>query len=151
MVTVSDSIEIPAAPEHVVGTIADLDTWEDWLVIHAGFAGDRPEMVAPGAQFKERVKILGMPGEVEWTIADVELADPALIAMDGKGPMGTEMEARFSIASSGEDGSKVSYDASYGGAVLTPLLGQLEKATKAASAESLQKLRELVSARAAAA
>lgn len=149
MVTVSDSIEIPAEPGQVVGTIADLDTWEDWLVIHVGFSGDKPETVAPGTQFKERVKILGMPGEVEWTVTDMELADPGLIAMDGTGPMGTKMEARFSIASEGE-GTKVSYDASYGGAALTPLMGQLEKATKEASAESLQKLRDLVTAKAAA-
>jgi carbon monoxide dehydrogenase subunit G len=149
VITVSDSIEIPAAPEHVVGTIADLDTWGDWLVIHAGFAGEKPETVAPGMSFKERVKILGMPGEVEWTVTDIQLSDPGVIAMEGKGPMGTTMEAKFSIASDGE-GTKVSYDASYGGAALTPLLGQLEKATKEASAESLAKLRDLVAAKAAA-
>lgn len=145
MVTVTDSIEIPAPPGNVVGTIADLDTWEDWLVIHAGFSGEKPEAVAPGTTFKERVKILGMPGEVEWTVKEVDLSDPGVISMDGSGPMGTKMEARFSVASEGE-GTKVSYEASYGGAALTPLMSQLEKATKEASAESLQKLRDLVTA-----
>ena len=149
MVTVSDSIEIAAPPEQVVGTIADLDTWGDWLVIHAGFSEGKPDTIAPGTKFKERVKILGMPGEVEWTVTDMELSDPGVIAMDGIGPMGTKMEAKFSIASEGE-GTKVSYDASYGGAALTPLLGQLEKATTQASAESLQKLRDLVTSKAAA-
>ena len=149
MVTVSDSIEIPAPPDQVVGTIADLDSWEDWLVIHVGFGEGKPESVAPGTTFKERVRILGMPGEVEWTVTDMVLSDPGQIAMEGKGPMGTKMEAKFTVASEGE-GTKVSYDASYGGAALTPLMGQLEKATKEASAESLQKLRDLVSSRAAA-
>ena len=149
MVTVSDSIDIPAPPDQVVGTIADLDSWEDWLVIHVGFSEGKPESVAPGATFKERVKILGMPGEVEWTVTDMDLSDPGQIAMDGKGPMGTKMVAKFTVASEGA-GTKVSYDASYGGAALTPLMGQLEKATKEASAESLQKLRDLVSSKAAA-
>ena len=150
MITVTDNIEIPAPPGQVIGTIAELDSWEHWLVIHAGFVGEKPESVSPGAKFKERVKILGMPGEVEWTITDVDLSDPAVIAMDGSGPMGTKMEVRFSVQSQGE-GSAVSYEASYGGAALTPLMGQLEKATKEASAETLEKLRDLVAAQAAAA
>jgi carbon monoxide dehydrogenase subunit G len=149
VVTVTDSIEIPAPPEQVIGTIADFDTWGDWLVIHVGFVGDPPEAPAPGVSFKERVKILGMPGEVEWTVGEVELADPGVIAMDGTGPMGTKMEVKFSVGSE-DGGTKVSYDASYGGAALTPLLGQLEKATKQASAETLEKLRDVVTSKAAA-
>jgi hypothetical protein len=129
-----------------VATIANPESWADWLVIHAGFSDGAPENFAPGTKFKERVKILGMPGEVTWTIKDVQLGESGVVAMDGEGPMGTTMSARFEIHPADSGTTLVKYDASYGGAALTPLMGQLEKATKEASSESLQKLRDLVSA-----
>jgi carbon monoxide dehydrogenase subunit G len=148
MMNVTDSIDIPAPPEQTVQKIASPETWEDWLVIHAGFSDGVPETFAPGTTFKERVKILGMPGEVKWTITDVELGESGVVAMDGEGPMGTTMTARFEVHPADDGGTHVQYEASYGGAALTPLMGQLEKATKEASAESLQKLRDLVSSQA---
>jgi hypothetical protein len=43
-----------------------------------------------------------------------------------------------------DGGTTVVYDAEYGGAALTPMLGPLEKESRKASAESLENLRRVV-------
>jgi carbon monoxide dehydrogenase subunit G len=142
MVNVTDSIEVSAPPERVVEVISSLETWPQWLTIHAGFGDGVPEEISTGTTFKQKVKILGMPGEVDWTVTEVD--EPSRVAMEGKGPMGTQMRTTFRLEPTDSGGTNVHYDAEFGGAALTPLLAPLEKESKKASAESLAKLRELV-------
>ena len=141
MINVSDDIEVTASPEEVAEVIGNPSRWPEWLVIHNGFSGNPPDSISEGAQFKQKVKILGMPGEVDWTVTEVDT--PSRIVMEGKGPMGTKMKTTFRLEANG-DGTHVFYDAEYGGAALTPMLGPLEKESKKASAESLENLRKLV-------
>jgi carbon monoxide dehydrogenase subunit G len=144
MVNVTDSIELTAPPEQVVEVISSLNRWPEWLTIHVGFGDGVPDEISAGTTFKQKVKILGMPGEVDWTVTEVD--EPRRVAMEGKGPMGTEMRTTFRLEPTDGGGTQVHYDAEFGGAALTPLLKPLEKETKKASAESLEKLRAVVDA-----
>ena len=137
----SSSIDIPAPPEKVWGAIADLNTYEQWMTVHVAFPDGVPEDLKEGVSFREKVTIMGMPGEVNWTVADYQ--PPERIEMNGQGPMGTTLRAVFAVEAAGE-GSKVSYESEFGGAALAPMQAAIEKEAHKAGEQSLEKLRGVV-------
>src|SRR5215211_4707226 len=120
MAVLENSRDIPAQQDKVWAAIADLDVYGQWMTLHVDFPGGTPEAMKQGASFKEKVKIMGMPGEVTWTVADYQ--EGKRIQLDGEGPMGTKLRAVFELEAAG-DGTKVSYESEFGGAALAPLLG----------------------------
>jgi carbon monoxide dehydrogenase subunit G len=141
MSVLENSIEIPAPQEKVWEAIADLDVYGQWMTLHVDFPSGIPEEMKEGVSYKEKVKIMGMPGEVTWTVADYQEANR--IQLDGEGPMSTKLRAVFELEPAG-DGTKVSYESEFGGAALAPLLATIEKEAAKAGQESLEKLREVV-------
>jgi uncharacterized protein YndB with AHSA1/START domain len=137
----SSSIEIPAPPEKVWQAISDLNTYDKWMTVHVGFPDGIPEEIKPGVSYREKVTIMGMPGEVNWTVADYQ--PPSRIALSGEGPMGTTLRAVFGVEAEGE-GTRVSYESEFGGAALAPMQAAIEKEAHKAGEESLQKLRGVV-------
>ena len=95
MGTVSKSVEIPAPRQEVWDTVTDPGRFGDWQTIHVGFAGDPPEQLSEGAEFKQKVTIMGMPGEIAWT--GDGLRESEQLPMNGAGPMGTKATATFSL------------------------------------------------------
>jgi carbon monoxide dehydrogenase subunit G len=142
MGTVNNTTELPAPPETVWGKLADPSTYKEWLTTHSGLVegGDGP--LGPGDTFKEKVKIMGMPGEVKWTVTECE--QPRRLVLNGQGPMGTKMRTQYELSGEGES-TTVDYEAEFGGAALGPMAGALEKASKQSADESLEKLRQLLS------
>jgi carbon monoxide dehydrogenase subunit G len=141
MAVLTSSIEIPRSPQEVWEVVADLDKYEQWMTLHAGFPDGPPGKAEPGTVFREKVKVMGMPGDVKWTVSELEEA--RRIGMEGEGPMGTTLRAVFELEPAG-DGTRVSYESEFGGAALAALQGPVEKEAKKAGDESLEKLRALV-------
>jgi len=141
MAVLESSIEIPAPPEKVWAAIADLNTYGQWMTLHVAFPDGVPDEVKEGVSYREKVKVMGMPGEVEWTVADYQ--DTSRIELQGDGPMGTKLRAVFGLEATG-DGTKVSYESEFGGAALAPLQGTVEKEAQKAGEESLANLRAVV-------
>jgi uncharacterized protein YndB with AHSA1/START domain len=142
MGTVSKSVEIPAPRQEVWDTVTDPGRFADWQTIHVGFAGDPPEQLSEGAEFKQKVTIMGMPGEIAWTVMTYE--NPSRLTLDGAGPMGTKATATFSLEDA-DEGTKFTYESGFEGAALAPLAGALEQQSAKAADESLEKLKALVS------
>ena len=141
MTVLTNSIDIPAPVDKVWGAIADLNVYGQWMTLHADFPDGVPEVLEPGVSFREKVKIMGMPGDVTWTVADFQ--EGQRIHLDGEGPMGTKLRAVFELEAAG-DGTHVAYESEFGGAALTPLLSSIEKEAQKAGDESLQRLKEVV-------
>jgi|SRR3954451_4021883 len=141
MAALENSIQIPAEQEKVWGAIADLDVYAQWMTLHVDFPDGTPDEMREGETFKEKVKIMGMPGDVTWTVADYQ--EGSRVELAGAGPMGTKLSAVFAVEANG-DGTNVSYSSEFGGAALAPLAATLEKEAAKAGQESLEKLRELV-------
>jgi uncharacterized protein YndB with AHSA1/START domain len=141
MSTVTNTTELPATPDQVWAKLATPSTYKDWLTTHAGLAED-PGTLTTGDTFKEKVKIMGMPGEVNWTVE--EAVENERLVMDGKGPMGTKMRATYTLQNGG-DSTTVSYEAGFEGAALGPMMGPLTKESEKAANESLEKLKTLLS------
>jgi uncharacterized protein YndB with AHSA1/START domain len=142
MGTVSKSVEIPAPRQEVWDTVTDPSRFGDWQTIHVGFAGDPPEQLSEGTEFKQKVTIMGMPGEISWTVAAYE--DPSKLTMNGSGPMGTKATATFTLEEAG-DATTFTYESGFEGAALAPMAGPLEQQSAKAADESLEKLKALVS------
>jgi uncharacterized protein YndB with AHSA1/START domain len=141
MAVLESSIEIAAPPEKVWVAIADLNTYAQWMTLHVDFPDGVPEDVREGVSYREKVKVMGMPGEVTWTVADYQ--DSSRIELTGEGPMGTKLRAAFGLEPAGE-GTKVSYESEFGGAALAPLQATVEKEAQKAGEESLANLHEAV-------
>ena len=138
MAAISSSIDVDASQEDTWAKISDLGASGDWMTIHVDYPEGTPEL-AEGNSFKEKVTMMGMPGEVTWTVKSVD--EPNSFEMDGAGPMGTELKAAFRLAPSG-DGTTVTMESEFAGAALAAMEGPLESASKQAAEASLAKLKE---------
>lgn len=141
MPTVNQSVEILAPPDRVWAVVGDLSRYGEWNVTHSGFPDGTPQL-EPGAAFKERVTIMGMPSEASWRI--VELEAPKRLVLDGDGPMGVKLGQRLELAGNGE-ATTVRMEASFdGGPLAGPTGDAVAKSAEKAGVESLEKLRALV-------
>jgi acetyl-CoA C-acetyltransferase len=147
------------APKVVVAEVIDLETpleraWEfvsnfeafpQWFSLHAGFpAGPPPAMgeVGEGTKVTEKIKVMGIPADVDWTV--VEWEPPHVVGIDGSGPMGTTMGIRARVERTETGGTRFTHESSFSGAAITPMLGVLEKEARKAATESLGKVRALL-------
>ncbi len=120
---------------------SDLGRYGEWNTTHSGFPEGTPEL-APAATFKQKVTIMGMPGEATWTVAELEA--PSRLVLDGQGPMGVKLAQRLELAGEG-DATSVSLTATFdGGALAGPMGDVVAKSAEKAGAESLERLRALV-------
>jgi uncharacterized protein YndB with AHSA1/START domain len=142
LATVVKSAEIPADQQTVWDKLVDFESVDQWMTIHAGYPDGAPQDISPGTEFRQKVKIMGMPGEVKWTVKEVDA--PNRLEMDGQGPMGTKLRAVYLLESNG-DGTNFTYESEFGGAALAPMAGPLEKESNKAGEESLEKFKGLFS------
>jgi len=140
-VSVTTSIEVKAGAPAVWAVLSDLGNLGSWMSNHAGYVGAAPQAPAPGLEYTERIRVLGMPQEVRWTVAD--LAEGSRIVQEGKGPMGISIDAEYTVEPTA-DGSRLTVSQAFSGAALFAVKGQLEREVKAAQESSLAKLQALV-------
>lgn len=144
MGVLTNVIEIAAPPQAVWDVLLEVETMAEWMTVHDGFPEDPSGQLEPGFRFKEKVKIIGMSGEVSWKVVDFE--PPEFLRLEGKGTGGTKLKAAYRIEPAG-DGSRLSYESELGGLALRPIKGRVEKEANAAGKESLENLRDLIEAR----
>ena len=140
MPTISKSIDIPAPPEAVWEKVTDIANSGEWNAVHVSFPDGAPEL-SPDATWKEKVRIAGMPGEVTWSVA--ELDEGSELQLKGKGPMGTKLRAGY-VLEPVDDGTRLTADSEFGGVALKPMLGQITKESEKALDKSLESLRSLL-------
>jgi hypothetical protein len=141
MPTVTQSLDIPAAPDDVWAVATDLSRYGEWNVTHTGFPDGAP---APeqGATFKEKITIMGMPGEASWTVT--ESSAPTRTVWDGEGPMGIKLGTKLELAPS-SDGTTVTIEVSFdGGPLAGPIGDTVAKSAEKGALESLERLKGLV-------
>jgi len=141
MPTVTQSLEIPAAPEQVWAVATDMSRYGEWNVTHTGFPEGSPA-AEQGATFKETITIMGMPGVASWTVA--EASAPTLTVWAGEGPMGIRLGTRLELVASG-NGTTVSIEVSFdGGPLAGPLGDTVAKSAEKGALESLERLKGLI-------
>jgi hypothetical protein len=94
--------------------------WPDWFALHKGWASPVPDRVEVGTRFKHKVRLLGVPGEIEWTVE--ELVRPWRFHLKGKATSRTAAEIAFTVTPSG-GASEVALDAKLTGLAIKPFEG----------------------------
>jgi len=144
MPKVSASTQAAAQPEHVWQLVVDLPRIAEWNTMHDAFTGDVPATLSPGAAYKQRVKMMGMPADIVWRVATAEA--PGKLEVFGDGPMGIKAVNRFVIAPVG-DGSEITFEMEFNGPALNGAIGAMaEKQAGAAAKQSLAKFTALLAA-----
>jgi len=141
MPSVTKSVELSRSPEEAFALATDTSRFGEWLTLHAGWPNGEPGAPEQGAEFKQTLKFMGMPAEVEWKVE--ELDAPTKLVMRGAGPMGAQLATTITVEPSGE-GSQVSYEAEFSGGAIQGPMGDV--VTQNAGSEidtSLAKLKEL--------
>ncbi|WP_155981387.1 SRPBCC family protein [Nocardia sp. BMG111209] len=85
--------QLPVAVAGLYDAIARPATWARWSSIHRDFVGEPPERLYSGASLVSTVALLGVTGEVRWTVAAA--AEPNLIMLSGRGKAGTACEFTY--------------------------------------------------------
>jgi hypothetical protein len=140
-VSVTTSIELKADTPAVWAVLSDLGNLGAWVANHAGYVGAAPEALATGTEYTERIKVLGMPNDVKWTVSGLD--EGRRIAQEGRGPMGISIDAEYLLEPTA-DGSKLTVSQAFSGAALFAVKGQLEREVKGAQESSLAKLKGLL-------
>jgi carbon monoxide dehydrogenase subunit G len=138
---VSVSAFVAAPADKVWAIITDFDRFSEWNVIHAGFPHGGPAELAVGAKYSEKVSLMGMPAQANWTVAEVEAGRS--YRLQGKGPMGISMSQSYLLADEGE-GTRITVLNEFTGTAVTAMAGKIKEATTVALTESLRKLDTLV-------
>lgn len=122
MIEITRTRDVPGSPQDVAATVADLERWPEWFALHKGWSGPIPTSAEVGVTFKHKVRVLGLPGDVEWRVT--ELDPPQRFVLTGKGPSRSKMGVDFRVAPR-EGGSTVAFTATIGGLALKPIEGRL--------------------------
>jgi uncharacterized protein YndB with AHSA1/START domain len=140
--TVSQSLEIPAPPEQVWAVATNWERYGEWNASHTGFPEGLPG-AEPGSRFKEKITVMGMPGEASWTVA--ESTAPSRNVWNGEGPMGIRLGSTLELAPAAGGATMVTIEVSFdGGPLAGPLGDTVAQSAKKGAAESLEKLKALV-------
>lgn len=130
--------DLPVASDKLWAVIADPQTWDSWLTIHAGWLEEPPATLAVGAKLVEKVVMLGMANKLEWTVDTFDEGKALTIA--GVGMAGVTSKFAFTLEPNG-DSTVVNIDAEFAGALVVGALGKaVEKDAIKNLDESLGKL-----------
>ncbi|MBK6870697.1 MAG: SRPBCC family protein [Kineosporiaceae bacterium] len=141
MASVSAEIEIAAAPEKVWAVMMDPAQFSAWIDNHQGFIGEPPTALAPGMAFGQRMRVMGMPAELRWTVDGLE--EPRRLVLQGVGPMGINLTATQQLNAS-DAGTAVSMTYEFKGAAVFAVAGQLQREVGDSLRTSLAKLKSLL-------
>jgi len=141
MKTVSRSLEFTTPADAIWAVASDFSRYGEWRQSHNDFP-EGPPSLDPNSSFKENLLLMGMPGQAEWTVSEIDA--PRSLLLSGKGPMGVSLGMHLELAPNGA-GTTVTIESKFGGGMLMgPLASQAEKALGESDEVSLQKLRDLV-------
>jgi carbon monoxide dehydrogenase subunit G len=137
-------VKVPATPERVWDSFADLNRLPEWLTLHVKFKSAVPtaDEYRVGLQVSQVLSVLGMPNTVEWTVE--EYTPLRSVTLAGTGMAGVKV--KFVFAVSVRDGwTYGSLHAEFTGQILVGPIGKaVEKEVDKHLRESLGKLADLL-------
>lgn len=130
--TLAVSVEVAAPPAEVFAVATDFGRYGEWLAVHGGWRDELPASAEPGQSFVQKTKVLGMPVDVAWTVAEAEPGRS--VGLRGDGPMGARIAIWYTVEATPE-GSRVWIDSGLGG---DPLKGPMGRTVARRFAEELE-------------
>lgn len=144
MPAVTKTVELGMSQEEAFKLATDPSRFEEWLTLHQAWPNGAPDSTDTGAQFVQKLSIMGMPADVSWKVEAYEA--PSRMALRGEGPLGAQLATSITTEPGG-DGTRVSYEAEFSGGGIQGPIGEM--VTQKAGEEietSLGKLKALATA-----
>ena len=141
MIEITRSRDVPGTPDEVAAVVVDLERWPAWFALHTGWSGPIPTEARVGAEFKHKVRVLGLPGDVTWKVTTLDL--PRNVVLKGKGPSRSNMGVDFRVAPR-DGGSTVAFTATIGGLAIKPFEGTLKPWVEARADRTLDGLERVL-------
>ncbi|MEU4619692.1 crotonase/enoyl-CoA hydratase family protein [Actinoplanes sp. NPDC023801] len=108
----SVSVGAEAGAERVFAVFSDPERMPDWVLQHAGWIDGAPGEFAAGVRFRQRIRLMGVPSEVRWTVVGV--VPERAVWFEGTAPMGISVGFYLSVTPAGAGspggGSTVRFD-----------------------------------------
>jgi hypothetical protein len=142
MPSVTKSVELNLGQDEAFALATDPARFPEWLTLHSAWPKGVPASPQVGAEFTQKLIIMGMPADVTWKVESYDA--PTQLVMRGAGPMGATLATTISAAGEGA-ATTVSYEAEFSGGGIQGPMGDM--VTKKAGEEietSLGKLQALV-------
>jgi carbon monoxide dehydrogenase subunit G len=139
MPSVTKTIELGVPQDQAFALATDPHRFGEWLTLHKAWPNGAPSSTDAGAQFVQQLSIMGMPADVNWTVAEYD--SPSSFVLKGAGPMGANLVTTITASAEGA----ISYEAEFSGGGIQGPMGEM--VTKKAGEEldiSLEKLKGLV-------
>ena len=141
MASVTESIPLAVPVDTVWAVLRNPSRFADWVDIHAGFVGEPPTELVVGSTFGQRLRVMGMPADVTWTVDQVE--PDQYVVLKGNGPMGVGLTARYTVEPI-ELGTLATATFEFSGAAVVMVGSQLTRETADSLRTSLKALKALV-------
>jgi carbon monoxide dehydrogenase subunit G len=141
MPSVTKTVELSVPQDEAFRLATDPSRFNEWLTLHQAWPNGAPDSTDTGAEFVQKLSIMGMPADVSWKVEAYEA--PSRMALRGSGPLGAELATRITTEADGA-GTKLSYEAEFSGGGIQGPMGEM--VTKKAGEEietSLGRLKEL--------
>jgi hypothetical protein len=138
MPSVTKTIELGVSQDEAFALATDPNRFGEWLTLHKAWPNGAPSSTDAGAQFVQQLSIMGMPADVNWTVAEYD--SPSKFVLKGAGPMGADLATTITASADGA----ISYEAEFSGGGIQGPMGEM--VTKKAGEEldiSLAKLKTL--------
>jgi acetyl-CoA C-acetyltransferase len=134
-------LETEAPPAAARAALGDLSLIPEWMTTHGGWRGTPPGAASEGVVFIQQVMLMGIPADVEWTVAR---ADEGGVVLEGAGPMGLTFTFDLSVEATGA-GSRIAIDAALvGDPVKGPMGASIARGLEDGLQESLERLAALL-------
>lgn len=142
MARFSESVRLHASPEQAWATASDLSRLGEWMLMHDGWRGELPEVIAEGTTLTSVVSIKGLRNRITWRITDYDA--PRALTLVGDGVGGTTVSLGMFVRPDG-DGSVVGMDVEFTGKLVVGPIGMtVKRALKGDVHTSIKKLGELI-------
>lgn len=146
MGVVKRDVRVPATPERVWESFADLNRLPEWLTMHVKFksAVPKPDQYQVGLKVSQVLTVLGMPNTVDWTVE--EYTPLRSVTLTGFGMAGVKVKFIFGVEVA--DGwTSGSLHAEFVGQILVGPIGKaVEKEVSKQLQASLENLADLLAA-----
>jgi uncharacterized protein YndB with AHSA1/START domain len=143
MASVTESMPMTAPVATVWAVLSNPSRFGEWVDIHSGFVGEPPTDFTVDSSFGQKLRVMGMPVDVTWTVE--ELVPQQRIVLSGDGPMGVGLTATYSVEPI-DAGSLATAVFDFSGAAVMMIGSQLTRETAQSLRVSLQTLKTIVEA-----
>lgn len=122
MASVTVTVRSDLEPAAAWALASDLQRFDEWLTIFAGWKSDVPTTIAKGTKASSLIKVKGFRNTINWIVTEYD--EPERIGLKGTGRGGVKIDLSMTVSPDGK-GSTFDLTADLSGGLLSGPVGRL--------------------------